>query len=142
MADSYFKKENNKKKIQKQKDKAARREDRKSNNSKGKSLEDQLVYVDEFGRFSDTPPEKRTEVKLEDIQLGATPVEDAPTHFLGKVSYFGDKGYGFITENDTEERVFFHQNNCLKPVKMGDKVQFEKERTARGIAAIQIDISH
>jgi hypothetical protein len=28
-------------------------------------------YVDEFGRITNTPPEKRDEISLEDIQLGA-----------------------------------------------------------------------
>lgn len=142
MADSSSKKDNKKKKLQKQKEKNLRREDRKLNNNKGKSLEEQLVYVDEFGHFTSTPPANRTEVKLEDIRLGATPIEEAPEFYTGVITYFGDKGYGFITENDTEERVFFHQNNCTVPVKMNQKVQFKKERTARGIAAIQIEISH
>jgi hypothetical protein len=28
-------------------------------------------YVDEYGRITNTPPEKRDEISLEDIQLGA-----------------------------------------------------------------------
>ena len=68
MADSFSKKENFKKKIQKQKEKAQRREERKANNNKGKELEDMFSYVDEFGRITTTPPEKRQEVSLDDIQ--------------------------------------------------------------------------
>ena len=39
MADSFSKKENFKKKLQKQKEKAQRREERKTNNDKGKEVE-------------------------------------------------------------------------------------------------------
>lgn len=73
MADSFSKKENFKKKIQKQKEKALRREERKTNNNKGKDMEDVFMYVDEFGRLTSTPPEQRQEINLEDIQLGAGP---------------------------------------------------------------------
>ena len=76
MADSFSKKENFKKKIQKQKEKAQRREERKANNNKGKELEDMFSYVDEFGRITTTPPEKRQEVSLDDIQLGAAPIRE------------------------------------------------------------------
>ena len=75
MADSFSKKENFKKKLQKQKEKALRREERKENNNKGKDLEQMFSYVDEFGRITNTPPEKRDEISLEDIQLGAAPIE-------------------------------------------------------------------
>lgn len=56
MADSFFKKENRKKKIVKQKLKSQKREDRKVNNNKGKGLESMIVYVDENGHLTSTPP--------------------------------------------------------------------------------------
>ncbi|MFC4818312.1 MULTISPECIES: hypothetical protein [unclassified Flavobacterium] len=56
MADSFFKKENRKKKIVKKKLKSQKREDRKANNNKGKGLESMIVYVDENGHLTNTPP--------------------------------------------------------------------------------------
>lgn len=46
MGDSFFKKENQKKKNKKKQDKVLKREDRKINNNKGKSLDEMIIYVD------------------------------------------------------------------------------------------------
>ncbi|WP_394799678.1 hypothetical protein [Flavobacterium amniphilum] len=59
MADSFYKKENRKKKIEKKKQKSQKREDRKVNNNKGKGLESMIVYVDENGHLTSTPPALR-----------------------------------------------------------------------------------
>ncbi|UOU98440.1 cold shock domain-containing protein [Chryseobacterium daecheongense] len=140
MGDSFSKKENFKKKVQKQKEKAQRREERKANNNKGKDLDDMLVYVDEYGRLTSTPPEKRAEVNLKEIQLGAAPIAEEDIRKTGIVTFFSEKGYGFITENNTKENVFFHTNNCAEPIKKGNKVSFEKEKSAKGFAAVNIQL--
>ena len=140
MADSFSKKENFKKKLQKQKEKALRREERKENNNKGKNLEEMFSYVDEYGRITNTPPEKRDEISLEDIQLGAAPITPEETTKTGIITFFSEKGYGFITEDSSKENVFFHQNYCPVPLKKGNKVSFEKEKSAKGFSAINIQL--
>jgi len=140
MGDSFSKKENFKKKVQKQKEKAQRREERKTNNNKGKELDDMLVYVDEYGRLTSTPPTHREEVDLKEIQLGAAPILEEETQKSGIVTFMSEKGYGFITENETKENIFFHQNNCTEPVKKGNRVSFEKEKSVKGFSAINIQI--
>jgi cold shock protein len=140
MGDSFSKKENFKKKVQKQKEKTQRREERKSNNNKGKDLNDMLVYVDEYGRLTSTPPEHRTEVNLQEIQLGAAPIIEEDIRKIGIVTFFSEKGYGFITENDTKENVFFHNNDCSEPIKKGNKVSFEKEKSPKGFSAVRIQL--
>ncbi|RRQ45245.1 cold-shock protein [Chryseobacterium sp. SC28] len=138
MADSFSKKENFKKKIAKQKEKAIRREERKNNNDKGKEAE--FMYVDAYGRLTATPPEERVEVNLDDIQLGAAPIEAEQAVKTGIVTFFSEKGYGFITEDGNKENVFFHSNNCVHLVKKGNKVSFEKERSPKGYSAINIQL--
>ena len=138
MADSFSKKENFKKKIAKQKEKAIRREERKSNNDKGKEAE--FMYVDAYGQLTSTPPEERLEVNLDDIQLGAAPIEAEEAVKPGIVTFFSEKGYGFITEDGNKENVFFHSNNCVHLVKKGNKVSFEKERSPKGYSAINIQL--
>ncbi|ASK32284.1 cold-shock protein [Chryseobacterium sp. T16E-39] len=140
MADSFSKKENFKKKIQKQKEKALRREDRKTNNNKGKGLDEMLTYVDSYGRLTSTPPEETQEINLDDIQLGAAPIPEEEIRKSGIITFFSEKGYGFITEDKTKENVFFHSNNCAEPVKKGNKVSFEKERSPKGFSAIDIQL--
>ncbi len=56
MPDSFTKKENIKKKIKKKKDKVQKRNERKTNNNKGKGFESMIIYVDENGHLTSTPP--------------------------------------------------------------------------------------
>lgn len=142
MADSFSKKENFKKKQQKAKEKSQKREERKTNNNKGKDLTEMFLYVDANGQLTSTPPDQqdREGVNLEDIQLGAAPIEAEDVIKTGIVTFLSDKGYGFITENNTKENIFFHENNCAHEVKKGNKVSFEKEKSPKGFSAINIQV--
>ena len=140
MADSFHKKALRQKKEKKKKEKRERREERKANNDKGKSLEDVTVYLDEFGHFTDVPPDqqKRTEIKVEDIQLGAAPIEEEKEH-SGTISlFFPEKGYGFIKEDQSGITVFVHSNALLEPVTDNDRVSYEREKTPKGYAAVNV----
>lgn len=143
MGDTFAKKEKEKKKAKEKQDKAAKMKDRKTNNNKGKSLEDMIAYLDENGNISNTPPDmsRRKEINLEDIQLGASKNNAEPENpeRQGVVTYFNDsKGYGFITDNATKDNVFVHINQLSAPLKERDKVTFETERTQRGLSAIKV----
>ncbi|WP_027386228.1 cold shock domain-containing protein [Chryseobacterium gregarium] len=142
MADSFSKKENFKKKVQKAKEKAQKREERKTSNNKGKGLDDMLMYVDANGQLSSTPPDHvdKVEIDLDNIQLGAAPIEAEEIRKTGIVTFFSEKGYGFITEDKSKENVFFHSNNCTELVKKGNKVSFEKERSPKGFSAVDIKL--
>jgi cold shock CspA family protein len=141
MGESFSKKDKANKKKKDKQDKAQKMLDRKTNNNKGKDLEDMLAYVDENGNLSSTPPNAaaRKEIALEDIRLGAAPIEPEETVRKGRVSHYNDaKGYGFITDEKTGEDVFFHSNQLSQPVKEKDRVSFEKERTPRGYSAVNV----
>jgi len=141
MSESFAKKEKAKKKAKEKQDKALKMKERKSQSSKGKSLEDMMAYIDEDGNISSTPPDqkKRKEINLEDIQLGAAPIIPEELVKIGVVSFFNEaKGYGFIIEEKTRENIFVHSNQLLQPVKEKDRVTFEKERTPKGYSAIKV----
>jgi len=140
MADSFSKKENFKKKQQKLKEKAMRREERKENNDKGKSLNEMFMYVDANGQLTSTPPDQaeREEIDINNIQLGAAPIEAEETVKIGIVTFLSEKGYGFITEDKTKENIFFHNNNCIDQIKKGNKVSFAKEKSPKGFSAMEI----
>ncbi|QQV03346.1 MULTISPECIES: cold-shock protein [Chryseobacterium] len=140
MADSFSKKENFKKKAQKAKEKAQKREERKTSNNKGKSLDDMIMYVDANGQLTSTPPDRNNDedFDINNIQLGAAPIEAEETIKTGIVTFFSEKGYGFITEDNSKENVFFHSNNCLELIKKGNKVSFEKEKSPKGFVAVNI----
>lgn len=130
MADSFSKKELNKKKAKKKAEKLNKREDRKVNNNKGKSLEDMFVYVDAMGNLTDTPPHLQADFK--EVKVNPNEV------FVGRVSFFSEKGYGFIIENDSQEDIFFHHLNVVEPIAKNDLVTFTKQNTPKGFRAMNI----
>jgi S-adenosylmethionine hydrolase len=54
---TFAKREKEKKRQQQKKEKQQKMEERKANASKGKSLNDMMAYVDEFGNLTSAPPE-------------------------------------------------------------------------------------
>ncbi len=138
------KREREKLKQRKKQDKADRREQRRSENDKGKSFEDMLMYLDENGNLSPTPPDprKKKEIMAQSIQVSVPKQEDLPeedTVRNGVVRNFdSSKGYGFIRDNISGESIFVHANNLSAPVKEGDKVTFEIEQTHKGSSAVKV----
>ncbi|MFI2744225.1 cold-shock protein [Zhouia sp. PK063] len=138
MGDSFFKKENAKKKAKKQKEKALRREDRKTNNNKGKTLDDLLVYVDHQGNFTNTPPGERPEEEAAPI---VAPKDDTPeeTQRTGTViSFFDQKGFGFITDDLSEEHIFVHSSELQHPIQERDRVTYTIIKGPKGLNAQQV----
>ncbi|MBE7179098.1 MAG: cold shock domain-containing protein, partial [Mucilaginibacter polytrichastri] len=115
--ETFNKKENEKKKQKKKNEKAEKREERKASGGKGKSLDDMMAYVDEFGNITSTPPDptrKKSVVNAEDIQIGIarqTDDEDDAPGRKGIVAFFNDdKGFGFIKDSMSGESIFVHAN--------------------------------
>ena len=75
--ETYNKKEKEKKRLKKRQDKLAKKEERK-NNPKASGLDAMLAYVDEFGNFSDTPPDpaKKTKINAKNIEIGVPKREE------------------------------------------------------------------
>lgn len=135
MADSFSKKEGNKKKAKKKQDKVLRREDRKVNNNKGKSLEDMIIYVDKNGNFTSIPPHLQVEEDL--ISRNINSNETSEIH-SGIINFLHEKGYGFITEDKTRDSIFFNYDLNSFPFKKNDRVSYIKESSQKGFKAIQI----
>jgi cold shock CspA family protein len=142
--ETFSKKENEKKRIQKNREKLEKREERKANAKKGKSLEEMMAYIDENGNISATPPDprRRIVIKQEDIRIGVPKQEDIdPADLIrkGTVTFFNnDKGYGFIKDLQTQESVFVHINALSHPIKENDKVTFEVEMGHKGPTAVNV----
>ena len=131
-----------KKRQQKQEEKQRRKEERKAN-SGGGGLDSMLAYVDENGQLTSTPPDpsKRKEVALEDIEIGVPRrTEEAVSNDrTGRIDFFDtSKGFGFINEDGTQERIFVHISGLLDEVQANDKVIFETERGPRGMNAVRV----
>ncbi len=142
--ETFNKKEKEKKRAKQKKDKAEKMEERKANAKKGQSLDDMMAYIDENGNISSTPPDpnKRKVFKQEDMQIGVPkhiPGEDENSVRTGVVAFFNDeKGFGFINDLQTQERVFVHANNLSEPLKEGNRVNFEVEMGPKGPSAINV----
>ena len=140
--ESFGKKEKEKKRLKKREEKQRKKEERKSSAKSG-DLEDMLVYVDENGQLTDTPPDPNKKVKIdaESMIIGVPKkeyVEEDPFH-KGKVEFFNDsKGFGFINDLDSQEKYFVHISELVDEVKEGDNVIFEIERGMKGMNAVRV----
>jgi cold shock CspA family protein len=141
---TFNKKEKESKRLKQRQEKKERMEERKANAVKGKSLDEMMAYIDEEGNISSTPPDpqKIKAFNLEDIQI-SVPKQEASEAFdntrNGVVSFFNEsKGFGFINDAQTGERVFVHINQLTEPIYENDKVSFEVETGPRGLSAVNV----
>jgi cold shock CspA family protein len=143
MAETWNKKEREKKKQQSKREKKERMQESKEN-PKAKSMDDMMAYIDENGNISATPPDpkKMRKIKLEDIEIGVPrqgEMDPADLIRTGTVTFFnGAKGYGFIKDIETGESVFVHINALKDEVNEGSKVIFEVEMGPKGANAINV----
>ena len=143
MAETYNKKEREKKKAQKRKEKELKREARKDGESSG-NLEDMMAYVDQNGFIRDTPPDPnmKKEVNAKSIELGVPQREKEEIDLVqeGMILYFDEgKGYGFIKCSD-DENIFVHQSNITGTATQGKKVKFAKEKGPKGWVAVRVTV--
>ncbi len=146
--ETYSKKERNKKKLQKRKEKELKRDERRLEGpDKPKGLDEMLAYVDENGNITTTPPDptKKRKIKAEEIEISiprASDLEDSNEPLTGEIIHFdSSKGFGFISDSNTQERIFFHISIFpSSEVNVGDKVEYTAIRTPRGFQAETITI--
>ena len=63
----------------------------------------------------------------------------------GTVKTVTGKGFGFISQEDSEKDIFFHENSLEgeladRKLRVGDKVKFEVEQTPKGPNAVKIEL--
>jgi len=143
--ETMSKKEREKQKKRKAQDKQEKMMDRK-NNKKSTKLEDMMAYLDENGNLTDKPPidfRKKKVFRQEDIQVSVPRLEERPQDELrtGIVTFFNDhKGFGFINDAETRERIFFHVNDLAAPVVENNKVTFRVEKSPKGLVAMDVTL--
>ena len=142
--ESFNKKDVRNKKEKKRKEKEKKRLARKEGEKN--SFDDMIAYVDENGNITSTPPDPtmKTEIKAEDIVLGAASKSDdndTDAEHKGTVIFFDEtKGFGFIKDKEFRDSVFVHSSNLLEPIKEGNLVSFQVEMGPKGPSAIQVKI--
>ncbi len=146
MAETWNKKEREKKKQKNKKEKAERKQERKDNIENGENPGNMIAYLDENGNLSSTPPDPRKKIIInaEDIEIGVPrydPANDGEISRTGIITFFNhDKGFGFIKDQQTQESVFVHINALTETVNENNKVSFEVEMGPRGANAINVKL--
>ncbi|MEO6537814.1 MAG: cold shock domain-containing protein [Ferruginibacter sp.] len=146
MAETWNKKEREKKKKQSKKEKEEKKQERKENSKNNDGLESMYAYLDENGNLSSKPPDPRKKIIInaEDIEIGV-PRQEAlnPDDLIRKgiVTHFnGEKGYGFIKDQESQQSVFVHINSTTEEIKENNKVSFEIEMGPKGANAVNVKL--
>lgn len=59
----------------------------------------------------------------------------------GVVKFFNEeKGYGFITPNDSGKDIFVHANGLIDEIREDDRVSFETQEGRKGLNAINVQL--
>ena len=142
--ETFNKREREKNRQRKQQDKLEKMQERKNNKEK-KSLDDMIAYVDENGNLTSVPPDPRKKkvFRQEEMQISVPKQEERPAdeRRTGVVSFFNDlKGFGFINDTITKERVFVHVNELSVAIKENDRVTFEVQNSPKGPVALNVEV--
>lgn len=140
---SFGKREKEIKRLKDRQEKQEKMQERKAAAKSGKSLNDMMAYLDENGNLSAVPPDpaKKKTFNAEDIQIGVPKYEPSEEELVrsGVLAFFNEaKGFGFINDARTGERIFAHVSQFLEPIGEGDRVSFEVERGERGFSAVRV----
>lgn len=140
---SFGKREKEIKRLKERQEKQEKMQERKAGSKSGKSLNDMMAYIDENGNLSSVPPDpsKQKTFNAEDMQIGVPKYEPTEEDMMrtGVVAFFNEgKGFGFINDARTGERLFMHVSQFLEPITEGDRVTFEVERGDRGFSAVRV----
>ena len=59
----------------------------------------------------------------------------------GTVKFFNEsKGFGFVTEDDSNTEYFVHVSGLIDQINEGDKVEFELTEGKKGMNAIDVKV--
>ncbi len=59
----------------------------------------------------------------------------------GTVKFFNEaKGFGFITEDDSNQEYFVHVTGLIDEIREGDKVEFELKEGKKGMNAVSVRV--
>lgn len=141
--ESYQKKEVQNRKEKKRKEKEKKRLEKKEKGVKS-GLDDMIAYVDENGMItsSEPDPQNKTQIAAEDIEFQIPPKDPSEKQNTIRegtlISFFESRGFGFISDAVTKERIFVHVNNMIDELSEGNACSFEVENGHKGPVAVRV----
>jgi CspA family cold shock protein len=61
----------------------------------------------------------------------------------GTVKFFNNaKGFGFITQEGSNEDIFVHISGLIDEIRENDEVQFETAKGEKGMNAIRVELAN
>lgn len=141
MADSFNKKEREKKRRKRKQDKAEKRKQKKL---EGGGQTNEFMYLDADGNLVATQPDpsEKVEIELEEIEISIPKKSDEDDNdFIrdGVIKFFNqEKRFGFITDQATGQDYFVHADNVDFELREGGKVTFEIGSGPKGLIAINV----
>ncbi len=141
---TFSKREKEKKRQKKREEKQKKKEARKAE-AKESDRGIPFAYVDKFGNLTDTPPEptEEEEIDASEIVLGIPRKEEEEFDPVrkGKVAFFDHaKGFGFIMDQETQEKHFVHISGLVDEINENDRVIFELEKGQKGMNAVRVKL--
>lgn len=139
--ETFNKRAKEQKRLKERQEKREKMQERKLNGGKATSLEDMLAYVDENGNITDKAPDpkQRKLFRAEDIRIAIPAGNIRQASHTGRLQFFDtEKGFGFIIDNVTQERVFVHHSNLDFTVALNDLLEYDLQHGDRGAAAVNI----
>ena len=142
--ETFGKKDVRNKQAKKRKEKEKRKLEKKEQGKRG-NLDDMLAWVDENGMITSTPPDltQKTKIEAENIVVGVPKAQRRKNNRIrsGRLKSFDEsRGFGFIIDEQTNESVFVHANDCKEPIKTGNRVEFETEKGLKGLKAVNVKV--
>ena len=59
----------------------------------------------------------------------------------GTVKFFNDtKGFGFVTEAETDKEHFVHISGLIDEIREGDEVEFDLQEGRKGLNAVNVKV--
>ncbi len=140
MADSFNKKEREKKRRKRKQEKVEKKKQKKLDGDNS----EEFMYVDEDGNLTPNPPDRtrRKKINIEEIEISTPKNLDSDQSKYTKEGYVKfyseEKGYGFIEETATGEDYFVHVDNLVEAIKEKDRIVFEIGSGPKGPIAINV----
>lgn len=136
---TFNKREKEKQRQTEQLRKKEKMQHRRANQVKGKSLEQMMAWLDEYGNITSTPPDPRRKLVINANEIPMGMSRHVEQKLLeGHIDYFNEsKGFGFII-NKQGEKFFFHVSQFTEVVRENDKVRFEAQRGPKGWTAVGV----